>query len=75
MSTTDSPAKQGATSTTTERLLSAERQMLLQSRSDPGSAYFPGASTQPGRRNFMLSSMAAAGPPPRSRQTRVMGRR
>ena len=59
MSTTDSPAKQGATSTITERLLSAERQMLVQSRSDPGSAYFPGASTKPGRRNFMLSSMAA----------------
>ena len=35
--------------------------MLSQSRSDPGSAYFPGASARPGRRNFMLSSMAAAG--------------
>jgi len=62
MSTINSPAKQAArSSTTTERLLSAEHDMLLQSRSDPGSAYFPGASAKPGRRNFMLSSMAAAG--------------
>ena len=62
MSTTDSPAKQAASSfTTTERLVCAEREMLLQSRGDPGSAYFPGPSTKPSRRKFMLSSMAAAG--------------
>ena len=62
MSIIDSPVKQAASSSTTiERLESAEREMLLQSRSDPDSTYFPGASTKPGRRKFMLSSMAAAG--------------
>ena len=62
MSTVDSPAKPSPNpSRTTEQLLAAERRMLLQSRNDPRSAYFPGASTKPGRRKFMLSSMAAAG--------------
>ena len=48
-------------SRTTERLLAAEHRMLLAGRSDPDSAYFPGASAKPGRRSFMLSSIAAAG--------------
>ena len=62
MSTVDSPAKPSPNpSRTTEQLLAAERRMLLQSRNDPRSAYFPGASTKPGRRKFMLSSMAAEG--------------
>ena len=62
MSTVGSPAKPSPNpSRMTEQLLTAERRMLLQSRSDPRSAYFPASAKPLGRRNFMLSSMAAAG--------------